>query len=113
MGPRGDAIIEADWCIGEFMKTLEDEGLTENTLVIFSSDNGPVLDDGYKDDAVEKLGNHKPSGVLRGGKYSLFEGGTRVPFVTYWKGVIKPQVSDALVCQMDILASLANLIGEK
>jgi arylsulfatase A-like enzyme len=83
MGPRGDAIIEADWCLGEFMKTLEDEGILENTLIIFSSDNGPVLNDGYYDDAVEKLGDHTPAGVLRGGKYSLYQAGTRVPMMTY------------------------------
>lgn len=111
MGPRGDAILEADWCIGEFVKTLDQEGLLENTLIVFTSDNGPVLNDGYYDDAVEKLGKHKPTGPLRGGKYSLFEAGTRVPFVTYWKGKIEPQVSDALVCQMDLLASFARLVG--
>ncbi len=69
------------------------------------------LNDGYYDDAVEKLGDHTPSGALRGGKYSLFEAGTRVPFISYWKGTIEPQVSDALVCQMDLLASLAKLTG--
>ncbi len=111
MGPRGDVILEADWCIGEFMKTLEDEGFLENTLVIFSSDNGPVLNDGYYDDAVEKLGNYKPSGPFRGGKYSLFEGGTRISFVTYWKGKIKPGVSEALVSQLDLLTSLSKLVG--
>ena len=111
LGPRGDVIVEADWCIGEFMKTLEAEGILENTLVIFSSDNGPVLNDGYYDDAVEKIGNHDQNGGLRGGKYSIFEAGTRVPFITYWKGKIQPGVSDAVVCQMDLLASLANLVG--
>ena len=111
MGPRGDVIIEADWCIGQFIKTLEEEGVLENTLIVFSSDNGPVLNDGYYDDAVEKLGKHTPAGPLRGGKYSLFEAGTRVPFITYWKGTIQPGVSDALVCQMDLLASLAKLTG--
>ena len=111
MGPRGDVILEADWCIGEFMTTLEDEGILENTLIIFSSDNGPVVNDGYWDDSVEKLGSHTPSGVLRGGKYSLFEAGTRVPFITYWKGKIKPQQSDALVCQIDLLSSFAKLTG--
>jgi len=111
MGPRGDVIVEADWCVGEFMKTLEKEGILENTLVIFSSDNGPVLDDGYADQAVEKVGDHKPGGELRGGKYSLFEAGTRVPFVTYWKGRIEPGISDALVCQVDLLSSLASLVG--
>lgn len=113
LGPRGDAIVEADWCIGEFIKTLKEEGLLENTLVIFTSDNGPVLNDGYYDDAVEKLGTHKPNGPLRGGKYSLFEAGVRVPFFTYWKGRIKPTKSDALVCQIDLLSSIAALIGSK
>ena len=111
MGPRGDVILEADWTIGEFLKTLEKEGLLENTLIVLSSDNGPVLNDGYYDDAVEKLGNHKPAGPLKGGKYSLFEAGTRVPFIVNWQGKIKPAVSDALVCQIDLLESLASLVG--
>ncbi len=113
MGPRGDAIVEADWCVGELIKTLETEGLLENTLIIFSSDNGPVLNDGYYDDAVEKLGDHKPAGPLRGGKYSLFEAGTRVPFMAYWKGKIEPTVSDALVSHLDLLSSLAKLAGSE
>ncbi|MEP3838667.1 MAG: arylsulfatase [Algibacter sp.] len=111
MGPRGDVILEADWCIGEFIKTLEEEGVLENTLIVFSSDNGPVLNDGYYDDAVEKLGNHDPKGGLRGGKYSLYEAGTRVPFITFWKDHIKPGVSDAIVCQMDLLESIGQLVG--
>ncbi len=113
MGPRGDAIVEADWCIGQFMKTLEAEGVLENTLVILSSDNGPVLNDGYNDRAVELLGDHKPAGPLRGGKYSLYDAGTHVPFITYWKGTIQPNVSDALVCQIDLLSSIAALVGSK
>lgn len=111
MGPRGDVILEADYCVGEIVKTLNEEGVLDNTLIVFSSDNGPVLNDGYYDDAVEKLGNHKPNGPLRGGKYSLLEAGTRVPFFTYWQGKIKPQVSDALVCQIDLLESLAKLVN--
>lgn len=111
MGPRGDAIVEADWCIGEFVKTLEEEGLLDHTLIIFTSDNGPVINDGYYDQAVELLGDHKPWGPFRGGKYSLYEAGTHVPFVSYWKGTITPRVSDALICQMDLLASLAGLTG--
>jgi len=113
LGPRGDVIAEADWCIGEFINTLEKEGLLENTIIVFTSDNGPVLNDGYYDDAVEKNGNHTPNGGLRGGKYSLFEAGTRVPFITYWKGEIEPQSSDALVCQVDLLSSLASLVGSE
>jgi arylsulfatase A-like enzyme len=112
MGPRGDAIIEADWMVGEIINHLEKLGLLENTLVFFSSDNGPVLNDGYKDQAVELLGDHTPAGPLRGGKYSLYEAGTRVPFFVYWKGKIKPAVSDALVCQLDIMASVARLINK-
>ena len=111
MGPRGDVIVEADWCIGEFIKTLEEEGLLENTLIVFTSDNGPVLNDGYYDDAVEKIGNHTPAGPFRGGKYSLFEAGTHVPFFTYWKGNIQPGVSNTLVSQVDLLSSLAALVG--
>ena len=111
MGPRGDVILEADWIIGEFIKTLNKEGILENTLIVLSSDNGPVLNDGYYDDAVEKLGNHTPTGGLRGGKYSLFDAGTHVPFITYWKGTIKPKVSDAIVCQLDLFSSLAKLTG--
>ncbi len=113
MGPRGDVIVEADWCIGELVNTLEEQGLLENTLIILSSDNGPVLNDGYYDDAVEKLGNHKPWGPLRGGKYSLFEAGTRVPFITYWKSNIEPASSSALISQIDIFASLAQLVGSQ
>ena len=113
MGPRGDAIVEADWCIGELYKHLKKSNLLENTILILSSDNGPVLNDGYYDDAVEKLGDHTPSGILRGGKYSLFEAGTRVPFITYWKGNIKPQVSDKMVSQIDFLNSIASLVGSE
>ena len=111
LGPRGDAIAEADWCIGELLKTLKDEGLLENTLVILSSDNGPVLNDGYVDQAVELNGSHTPWGPLRGGKYSLFQAGTRVPFIVSWPGTIVPGVSNALVSQVDLLASLGRLAG--
>lgn len=113
MGPRGDVIVEADACIGAFVKTLEEEGLLESTLIIFTSDNGPVLNDGYYDNAVEKVGDHHPGGPLRGGKYSIYEAGFRVPFAVFWKGKIKPQVSDAIVCQVDLLASLAQFTGQQ
>lgn len=109
MGARGDAILEADWCVGEISKTLKKLNLDKKTIIVFSSDNGPVLDDGYKDKAVELAGKHKPSGGLRSGKYSLYDGGTRVPFIVSWPGTIAPQVSDALVSQLDLLASFAKL----
>ena len=113
LGPRGDVIVEGDWGVGEIMKTLKEEGLLENTLVVLTSDNGPVLDDGYRDEAAVRNGDHKPWGPFRGGKYSLYEAGTRLPFITYWKGHIKPGVSDAMVSQIDLLNSFASLAGSK
>lgn len=113
LGPRGDVIEQLDWCVGQVLAALDRLKLAENTLVIFSSDNGPVLDDGYADDAVEKLGAHQPAGPLRGGKYSIYEGGTRVPFLVRWPARIRPGVSAALVSQLDFLASLAELTGQK
>jgi arylsulfatase A-like enzyme len=113
MGARGDAILEFDWSVGEVMKTLKTLGLDKNTIVILSSDNGPVVDDGYKDRAVELLGNHKPAGEFRGGKYSSFEGGTRVSGIVTWPAKVKPGVSDHLVCQIDMLATFASLLKVK
>ncbi len=114
MGPRGDAIAQIDWCTGELIKTLEEAGVFNNTLIIFTSDNGPILNDGYEDRAVELIGNHKPNGIFRGGKYSAFEAGTRVPAIVYWPGTVKPgTISDALLTQVDLYASLAKLVGQK
>lgn len=111
MGPRGDAIAQMDWITGQIVSKVKELGLEENTLIIFTSDNGPVLNDGYEDFAVEMLGNHNPSGPFRGGKYSAFEAGTRVPTIAYWPKEIKAGESDALVSQVDIFASLAKLVG--
>ena len=113
MGPRGDAIIEFDWSVGEVMKTLERLGLEKNTIVIMTSDNGPVVDDGYKDRAVELLGKHKPAGDLRGGKYSSFEGGTRVPGILSWPGTVKPGIMDELLCQVDMMATFSKFLKVK
>lgn len=112
LGYRGDAILQMDWAIGQILNQLESLGLSENTLVIFTSDNGPVLDDGYVDGAVTQLGEHTPAGELRGGKYSIFEAGTRVPFLVSGPGVNENAVSDALFSQVDLLASLADLLGQ-
>lgn len=113
LGPRGDAILEFDWSTGEILKTLDRLKLAENTLVILTSDNGPVVDDGYKDRAVELLDGHKPAGPLRGGKYSAFDAGTRVPFLVRWPGQVKPGASDALLGQIDFLSSMASLTGQQ
>ncbi len=111
MGPRGDAILEVDWAVGEIMKKLESLGLTEKTIVIFTSDNGPVVDDGYKDQAVELLGDHKPGGPLKGGKYSVYNAGTQVPFIVSWPGRIKNGESDILISQVDFMASFAKMLN--
>lgn len=110
-GVRGDVIAEMDWCIGQVLDKLDELDLTENTIVIFSSDNGPVLNDGYKDQAVERNGNHKMTGPLRGGKYSLFEGGTRVPFIVRWPAGVKQGESHALFNQVDLYHCFAQLTG--
>lgn len=107
LGARGDAILQMDWAVGEIVKQLKRLNLYDNTIIIFSSDNGPVLDDGYKDEAVEKNNGHKPAGVLRGWKMDVYEGGNRVPFIVHWNKKIKPGVSDALISQMDLLQSFA------
>lgn len=111
LGVRGDAIVQMDWTIGRILETLDKWGLENNTLVIFSSDNGPVLFDGYYDGALEKNGDHRPAGPWRGRKYSVWEGGTRMPLITRWTGTIEPGLSDALISQVDFLASLAAIAG--
>ena len=111
LGYRADSILQLDWQVGELMKTLERLGLAGNTLVVLCSDNGPVMDDGYQDSALEKRGAHRAAGPYRGGKYSVFEGGTRTPFITYWKGRIAPGVSDEVVSTIDLAASFAALTG--
>jgi len=111
LGYRGDSIVQLDWCVGELMKTLDRLKLAENTLVVFCSDNGPVMDDGYKDGALEKNGNHRAAGPYSGGKYSVLEGGTRTPFITRWKGRVPAGESDKLVCTIDMAASFAAMTG--
>jgi arylsulfatase A-like enzyme len=137
--PRGDELLEMDWEVGQIQKALDSLGIAQNTLIVFTSDNGPVLDDGYADGAVAgakhpevtphnkdllppheanqpsaSLPPHKPTGPLRGGKYSIFEGGTRIPFIVYWPGHTKKgMVSDALISQVDLLASFTALTGQE
>ncbi|VGO11960.1 Arylsulfatase [Pontiella desulfatans] len=116
LGYRGDAMVQFDWSVGEIMKALDKHGLAENTIVIFSSDNGPVYDDGYADGTTvlcsqeEGEKGHDGSGVWRGGKYQIYEGGTRVPFIVRWPARVLPGTSDALVSQIDLLASFAELL---
>lgn len=112
-GPRGDVLIQLDWMVGEILDYLDAKGLADNTMVIFSSDNGPVLDDGYVDQAEEMIGDHQPRGGLRGGKYSAFEAGTRVPLLVRWPGQVGQGIrSQALFSQVDFLASFADFLDE-
>lgn len=114
MGVRGDVIAQFDWTVGQVMETLEELGIRDETLVILSSDNGPVLDDGYDDMAVELLNGHSPTGNLRGSKYSAYEGGTSVPAIVSWPEKVKQgEESDALMSHIDWMASLGELIGAK
>ncbi len=116
-GPRGDAIVELDWIVNEVLSKLDSLRLTESTLVIFTSDNGGILDNNGPD-KVHGLGDpdanngHQPNGVLRGYKYDVWEGGTRVPMIVRWPGKVKPGESDALVSQVDFLASFAAMTGQ-
>ncbi len=110
LGPRGDVIAELDWCVGQLLEELERLGIRDNTMVIFSSDNGPVLDDGYVDRAYECNGTHRAAGPLRGGKYSKFDGGTRIPFLVSCPGLVHRGVSHALVSQVDLFASFAHML---
>lgn len=115
---RGDAMVQLDWTVGQILQELEDHGLLENTLVIFSSDNGPVYNDGYADGSeVERSWEeidrgHDGSGVFRGGKYQIHEGGTRVPLIISWASRIEPGISDVLISQLDFLASFAALFDK-
>jgi arylsulfatase A-like enzyme len=112
MGLRGEAIMQFDWTIGQILDALKRLNMADNTLIILTSDNGPVLDDGYADQAAQLVGDHKPGGPFRGGKYSAFEAGTTVPFIVSWPGHVPTgKVSDAMVSHIDDIASLSALVG--
>jgi arylsulfatase A-like enzyme len=102
-GMYGDVITEVDWSVGEMVKILKDNGQLNNTLIIFTSDNGPW----------QVFGNH--AGLcdpFRGDKGTTFEGGHRVPAIMHWPGVIPAgQVSDEIVTNMDILPTICRLNG--
>jgi arylsulfatase A-like enzyme len=107
-------VVAFDDQAGRILAELDKHGLAENTLVIYSSDNGPVLDDGYKDGAVEKnkRAGHTPAGPFRGGKYSILEGGTRVGFIARWPGRTPAgKVSEALISQVDLPAVFTRVAG--
>ena len=112
MGLRGEAIMQFDWTVRQVTDALKRLGLADNTLLIITSDNGPVLDDGYADQAETLAGSHQPGGPFRGAKYSSYEAGSVVPFIVHWPAHVNGgKVSDALISQIDAVASLAALAG--
>ena len=116
-GVRGDVIEELDWTVGQLLDALDRLKLSDNTLVIISSDNGGIFDNNGPDKEhglgrPDATNGHTCNGVLRGYKGSVFEGGTRLPFIARWPGHIKPGVSNALICQVDMLATFAALTGQ-
>lgn len=108
-GTRGDVIEELDDAVGAVLATLDKLRLADDTLVIFTSDNGGVMDDGYED--VGRF-DYQPNAPLRGTKGTLFEGGHRVPFIARWPGKIEAgTTSSALVAHLDMAATFAALVG--
>lgn len=110
-GIRGDTIVQIDWSVGEILAALDRNGLAGNTLVVFTSDNGPVLFDGYYDGSVESVGDHRPAGPYRGWKYLRYEGGTRVPMIARWPGRVPAGTTDQMFSLVDFLATTAALLG--
>lgn len=116
LGYRGDAMVEFDATVGAVRQMLEKFHVADNTIIIFSSDNGPVYDDGYDDGTTVKTSTaevdqgHDASAEFRGGKYQIYEGGTRVPMIVHWPGQIEPGTSDALISHTDFMASFAEFL---
>ena len=109
-GLYGDFIQEMDWIVGEVLQALDDQGLADNTLVIFTSDNGAMLNRGGRD-AIRA--GHRINGDLLGFKFGIWEGGHRVPFIARWPGHVPADTqSDRLVSQIDLLATFAALTGQ-
>ncbi|MBW1850451.1 MAG: sulfatase [Deltaproteobacteria bacterium] len=102
-GMYGDVIMEIDWSVGQILKSLKENGLDDNTLVIFATDNGPWLN----------FGNHAGSAFpLREGKMTMFEGGARVPCIIRWPGKIKPDtVCKKMASTIDLLPTIAEIAG--
>ncbi len=112
-GTRGDVIQEFDASVGTVLATLDRLNLADNTIVIVTSDNGGVMDDGYEDGSGNDTSGHRCNGVLRGFKVGLYEGGHRVPFIIRWPGHVPQGTSDDLICLVDMPATFASLTKQK
>lgn len=110
-GRYGDFVHELDWIVGEVLRTLKEQDLEQNTLVIFTSDNGGMINQGGQD-AWKK--GHRQNGDLLGFKFDAWEGGHRVPFIARWPGRIKAgSTSDQLISNVDLMGTLAALTGQE
>jgi len=114
-GAYGDFVCQVDHVVGRVTDALEHNGFTENTLVIFTSDNGSPGRDGTnmsgRTNSVRRFG-HNPSYIYRGIKADAWDGGHRVPFIARWPGRIKPgSVSDETICHVDLMATCAAILG--
>ena len=111
LNPYADFVMQQDACLGQLLETLDRTGLTENTLVVFTSDNGCSPEAKF-DELLAK--GHNPSHVFRGHKADIYEGGHRVPFLVRWPGRVKPgTTTDHLTCLTDFMATTADIVGSK
>jgi len=111
LGKYGDFVMETDWALGEIMAALDHAGIADNTLLIFTSDNGCSPAAGI--DKLEQQG-HYPSAQFRGYKSDIWDGGHRIPFIVRWPGVAKPGTSCAqLTCLTDLIATTADILGTR
>jgi arylsulfatase A-like enzyme len=112
-GKYGDFICELDWSLGQILERLDELKLADNTLVIFTSDNGGVVNPGNKNAAAAIKAGLAINGPLRGGKHTEWEGGFREPFIVRWPGTVPAgTVSDQVICLTDVLATLASILHE-
>ena len=110
-GKYGDFISELDWSVGQILEKLDKLKLADNTLVIFTSDNGGVVNPGNENASAAIKAGLAINGPLRGGKHSEWEGGFREPFIVRWPGTVPAgTVSDQVICLTDVLATLASIL---
>lgn len=111
-GIYGDVIEEFDYYVGKIIQTLKETGIYENTIIVLSSDNAPMIKEGYQDGALENINGHNPYGNLRGEKYSLHEGGNKVPFIFSWPQKIKrPFIQTQPFIYLDMLTTFADMLN--